>query len=171
MKHSQWIIRSYLSTDCEELAALFYNTVHTINAKDYTQQQLDVWAPKKINLETWNRSFLEHFCVVAEENRTIVGFGDIDASGYLDRLFVHADYQRMGIASSICTQLERAAQGTILTHASITAKPFFERRGYQVKQQQTIQRHGVSFINFVMEKPLPPLSKKTATAGKAGGRF
>lgn len=29
------IIREYQSADCKELTELFYNTVHTVNAKDY----------------------------------------------------------------------------------------------------------------------------------------
>ena len=42
------IIREYQSTDCIELAELFYNTVHTVNAKDYTKEQLDVWATGQV---------------------------------------------------------------------------------------------------------------------------
>lgn len=38
------IIRPYQTADCEALARLFYDTVHTVNAKDYTKAQLDVWA-------------------------------------------------------------------------------------------------------------------------------
>lgn len=38
------LIREYQSSDCKELAELFYNTVHAVNAKDYTKEQLDVWA-------------------------------------------------------------------------------------------------------------------------------
>jgi putative acetyltransferase len=171
MKQPTWTIRNYRPADCGELAALFYNTVHTVNAKDYTRQQLDAWAPEIPDPEAWNRSFLEHFCVVAEENGIIVGFGDIDASGYLDRLFVHADHQGRGIAGSICAHLEQAVQGAVLTHASITAKPFFERRGYQVRQQQTVQRHGVSLTNFVMEKPPPLLSKSQPQPEKQAADF
>ena len=37
------LIRKYQSSDCGELSALFYDTVHTINAKDYTKEQLDVY--------------------------------------------------------------------------------------------------------------------------------
>ena len=29
------LIREYQSSDCKELVELFYNTVHTVNAKDY----------------------------------------------------------------------------------------------------------------------------------------
>lgn len=70
------VIREYQPTDCKELAELFYNTVHTINAKDYTKEQMDVWATGQVNLERWNQSFLEHYSIVAVENKTIVGFGE-----------------------------------------------------------------------------------------------
>ena len=39
-------VRGYQMSDCKEITELFYNTVHTINAKDYTKEQLDVWARK-----------------------------------------------------------------------------------------------------------------------------
>ena len=49
-------IRKYQPSDCEELARLFYNTVHTINVKDYTEEQLNVWATGDVDLEKWNQS-------------------------------------------------------------------------------------------------------------------
>ena len=36
-------IRAYQPDDCRELAELFYHTVHTVNAGDYTEEQLDAW--------------------------------------------------------------------------------------------------------------------------------
>ena len=63
-----------------------------INAKDYTIEQLNVWATGEVDLVEWNTSFLQHFTVVAVEGEQIVGFGDIDKIGYLDRLYVHKDY-------------------------------------------------------------------------------
>lgn len=33
------VIREYQVSDCKELTELFYNTVHTVNAKDYTKEQ------------------------------------------------------------------------------------------------------------------------------------
>ena len=94
------VIREYQPLDCEVLAELFYNTVHTVNEKDYTKEQLDVWATGIIDLEKWNQSFEDHYSLVAIDDEVIVGFGDIDKAGYLDRLYVHADYQRKGIATA-----------------------------------------------------------------------
>ena len=145
-------IRKYLESDCKILSELFYNTVHTVNAKDYTKEQLDVWATGEVDLEKWNQSLKEHYSVVAVEGEVIVGFGDIDSTGYLDRLFVHADYQRKGIATAICNQLEQAVQGNIVTHASITARPFFEKRGYTVVKEQQVERQGIFLTNFIMIK-------------------
>lgn len=145
-------IRKYQPSDCRELTELFYNTVHIVNAKDYTEEQLNVWASGKVDLEKWNQSLQEHFSIVAVDNETIVGFGDIDDTGYLDRLFVHAKYQRKGIATAICEQLEQAVPGKIITHASITARPFFEKRGYRVFKEQQVERQGVFLTNFVMIK-------------------
>lgn len=145
-------VRAYQAPDCEKLAELFYNTVHTVNAKDYSKEQLDVWATGQVDLKQWDRSFQEHFSIVAVDDGVIVGFGDIDQTGYLDRLFVHSGYQRKGIATAICNQLESAVQGNIVTHASITAKPFFEKRGYRVVKEQQVERQGIFLTNFVMMK-------------------
>lgn len=145
-------IRQYQQSDCKELTELFYNTVHTVNAKDYTKEQLNVWATGQVDLEKWNLSLQEHYSIVAVENNVIVGFGDIDKTGYLDRLFVHADHQGKGIAAAICDKLEQFVKKNITTHASITARPFFEKRGYKVVKEQQVERQGIFLTNYVMVK-------------------
>lgn len=148
------MIREYQTLDGKELRELFYHTVHTVNAKDYTKEQLEVWAERQADLEQWNQSFQEHYSIVAVEGDMIAGFGDIDKNGYLDRLFVHADFLRKGIGTAICDRLEQKIKGKILTHASITARPFFEERGYKVIKEQKVERSGVLLTNFVMEKEI-----------------
>lgn len=146
-------LREYMTSDCDQLARLFFQTVHSVNAKDYTKEQLDVWATGNVDLDRWDMSFKEHYTIIATDNDEIVGFGDIDSSGYLDRLFVHKNHQHKGIATAICDELESSVTGKkIITHSSITAKPFFEKRGYRVKKEQTIVRNGISLTNFIMEK-------------------
>lgn len=146
------IIREYRPSDCRELAELFYNTVHTVNAGDYTEEQLDVWAAGTIDLEKWNQSFQEHYSMVALKDKLIIGFGDMDKTGYLDRLFVHKDYQGEGVGTAICGRLEKAVPTKVITHASVTAKKFFEKRGYILIKEQQVERQGIVLTNFVMEK-------------------
>lgn len=147
------IIRNYKPEDCKYLAGLFYDTVHSVNAKDYTKEQLNAWATGNVDLDKWNESLLEHTSVVAVENDTIVGFGDMDQTGYLDRLYVHRDYQNRGIATAICDRLETAVLAEkYVTHASITAKPFFEKRGYRIIKEQQVERQEIRLTNYIMVK-------------------
>lgn len=145
-------IREYQTSDCKELTELFYNTVHTVNARDYTKEQLDAWATKKADLDMWNRAFQECYSIVAIDDEIIVGFGNMDKTGYIDRLYVHRDYQKKGVATAICDKLEQSVQGKIVTHASITARPFFEKRGYKVIKVQQVERRGTVLTNFIMER-------------------
>lgn len=152
------ILRLYKSEDCKEIIELFYNTVHTINIRDYNEAQVNVWAPKDIDSALWNCTLLEHYSIVCEKEGIIIGFGDIDKSGYLDRLYVHKDYQRCGVAAKIVETLEGYAKennvSVITTDASITAKAFFERRGYEVIREQIVERKGQILKNFKMSKKL-----------------
>ena len=144
------IVRKYKPSDIIEVTNLFYGTVHAVNKKDYTKEQLNVWADSKVNLE---KSLMEHYSLVAIENEVLVGFGDIDKTGYIDLLYVHKDYQGKGIATALCNELENTVQcDELTTHASITAKPFFEKRGYIVVAEQQVERQGVFLTNYIMKK-------------------
>lgn len=148
-------IRRYNAGDLMEIINLFRATVHLINIADYTPEQVDAWAPEFIDMEKWDKSLSEHHTFVAVSGDVIIGFGDIDDSGYLDRLYIHHEYLRQGVATEICNKLESIAGPgkTIRTHASITAKPFFEKRGYRVVKQQSVERNGIYLTNYIMELP------------------
>lgn len=151
-------LRPYSPADITAVTGLFYNTVHTVNRRDYNDIQLDAWADGNIDLDKWNSSFQSNITVIAEiaeANSIIVGFGDITHDGYLDRLYVHKDYQHIGIATAICDYLEsRTDSDKIITHASITARPFFEKRGYVTVKEQQVIRHNVALTNYIMEKQI-----------------
>lgn len=159
-------LRKYSPADCKELAKLFYDTVHTVCICDYNKAELNSWASGRVDLEAWNRSFITHKTLVAEVDARIVGFGDIDisygcsicASAYLDRLYVHKDYQRKGIGRAILSALEKYAEenavGLISTYASITALPFFEAMGYDTVRRNTVARDGVELTNYLLKKQI-----------------
>ncbi len=152
------LMRAYLPSDCEALASLFFDTVHTVNAADYSAAQLAVWADGHPDLAGWNRTFLAHDTLIAELDGRIVGFADMAEDGYLDRLYVHRLYQRRGVATALVTALEarRRAAGidAFYTFASITARPFFERQGYATDRENTVLRGGVRLTNYRMTKGL-----------------
>ena len=61
-------LRPYQPGDGPLLAAFFYETVHTVNARDYTPAQLQAWAPspEAPDPEAWDRSFQGRRALVAE---------------------------------------------------------------------------------------------------------
>ena len=62
------------------------------------------------------------------------------------------------MAAKIVETLEGYAKennvSVITTDASITAKAFFERRGYEVIREQEVERKGQLLTNFKMSKKL-----------------
>lgn len=147
------VLRPYEPADLPGLARLFYDTVHRVNAAHYTPAQLMAWAPGEVDQAAWNQSLLCHDSWVAEMGGRVAGFADMAEDGYLDRLYVHRDLQGQGIATALCDLLEgRSAAPVFTTHASITARPFFEKRGYRLVREQQVQRRGQTLTNFVMEK-------------------
>lgn len=145
------IIRKYKNEDCDSVANLFYETVHSVNAKDYSAEQLSAWANSADSLKSRCNDLLNQNTLVAEINGVIAGFGSIDKSGYLDLLFVSKDYQNQGVATALCNELEKDFS-IIKTFSSITAKSFFENRGYLVVKSQEVKRFEVALINYEMKK-------------------
>lgn len=144
-------IRRYRQEDCEALAELFYKTVHSVCEQDYTARQRWAWAQGREGLKARAAELAGQTTLVAQSDGEIVGFGSIDGTGYLDLLYVRYDFQGRGVATALCDELEKGFS-VVETHASVTAKPFFERRGYTVIRPQEVIRCGVALKNFVMKK-------------------
>lgn len=149
------LIRRYHSKDCPVLLDLFRDTVSKVNSRDYSPEQIAAWLGG-VDPDRWEKTLAQHLTLVAEIDGKVVGFGDIDpATGYLDRLYVHADYQRMGIAAALCDRLESLSKtGEVYSDVSITAEPFFIARGYRIVRRQQVERLGVLLPNAVMVKRL-----------------
>jgi N-acetylglutamate synthase and related acetyltransferases len=145
-------------SDLEEILQVFYNTVHSINAKDYSKSQLDAWGVKNPDKQRWLDSLERNISYVAELNGKIIGFGDLNDKKYIDRLYTHKDYQGIGVASKILDALEQEAiklgYPEVYTEASITAKLFFLNRKYNILQPQNKYHNGQVFINYIMIKKL-----------------
>ncbi len=149
-------VRNFKNEDIESILKLFYDTVHSVNSKDYAKEQLKAWAPKELDKLKWIESLNKNYSLVVEEDTQIIGFGDIDSTGYLDRLYIHKNHQGKKVASNLITELENYVFNkgvkSIITDASITAKPFFENKGYKVIKEQQVELRGQVFTNFKMIK-------------------
>lgn len=149
-------IRPYVASDWQQVRQLFYDTVYAINARDYSPEQLEAIAPLNDEKKRMQASLETTYTLIAEKNNVVIGFANITNDGYIDHLYVHKDHQGQGVGSQLLKALEHKAQELglqrLYTHASITARPFFEHAGYQVIEEQQIERNGIFLTNFVMEK-------------------
>ena len=66
------IIRKYKSTDCKYLAQLFYDTVHSVNSKDYSKEQLNAWATGNIDLKQWDESLKKNYTQIIHESKFVM---------------------------------------------------------------------------------------------------
>jgi putative acetyltransferase len=152
------VIRAYRSEDLNEIVVLFRRSVHELAHRDYTGQQIAAWAPETSEPPGWSRRLAQEFVIVCEVGARIAGFASLEANGHLDLLYVHPEFERRGVASKLCEHLEEWAMrngiGRMFTEASITARPFFERRGFRVTRRQTVHPQGVPMSNFCMERTL-----------------
>ena len=151
-------IRQATSDDLAEITQLFKQTVESVNAKDYSAEQISVWKSGALRTEKWLNKIAGQYFLLAEINNNIAGFGSIADDGYLDFMYVSKDHQGMGVASKIYEELQSFAKRNgfekIVSDVSITAKTFFERRGFQVVQEQQVTIDGVLLTNYKMQKRL-----------------
>ena len=151
-------IRQATIDDIPEITSLFRNTIININSRDYSDKQIKVWASGADDIEKWEKRINNDYFIVAEANNQIIGFSYLTKGNYLDGLFVHKDYQRKTIASKLLRIMESRASingfDVLKSDVSITARPFFESKGYQVVKENTIPREGEVLINYDVIKVL-----------------
>jgi putative acetyltransferase len=151
-------LRSLRHADIPAVIEIFRAAVRLTARRDYTHEQVVAWAPDEIDVAAWAKRYDTRQAWVAEASSEIAGFIELEGESHLDMLYVHPAHQRGGMASALLRQLESAARerGAQRLHAeaSITARPFFERRGFLLIAEQTVALRGQRFVNFRMEKPL-----------------
>lgn len=145
-------IRSAQLSDGPQIGQLIYDTVRTVNRKDYTEDQVVAWAPDPVIFSVYD----EGFAYVAESDGVILGFAYLTPKGLLSRFYVHRDFQGQGVGSRLLEVIEHKAleEGIkkMTTEASITAKPFFLAKGFIIQEQQTVVFRNTQFINYKMYK-------------------
>lgn len=183
MTQSAPLVRSIQHADILVVIDIFRASVRLVARRNYTQDQVMAWAPDEIDPAAWTKRYDTRQAWVADAvavdlgaaaqggatrgaadpgdavaRSGIVGFIELEGRDHLDMLYVHPAHQRQGVATALLEHLELAARGLgarrLRTEASITARPFFERRGFRLVAEQTVAVRGQSFINYRMEKQL-----------------
>ncbi len=151
-------IVEYTSDKAMEVIELFQGSVHEIGKQFCNAEQLTAWAPTPPDYQSWQSYLNSNKPNLLINNKEVLGFIGFEPNGHVDRLYVHKDHQRQGVATMLYQHIEQYALTIniekIFTEASCLAKPFFESMGFVVINKNDICRDGTLLNNFSMEKLL-----------------
>jgi len=152
------LIRRAKRGDIPQISRLYYETVHRVNARDYTAEQIHAWASRIYPDAFWQRRIRRYTVFVAEDEEAVVGFAEYSPTGAIDCFCVHHAQQHRGIGATLMARIERGARSRgnarLYADVSITAEPFFRRLGFRVVRRQTTFYRKRTFKQAVMEKQL-----------------
>ncbi|MBT8271350.1 MAG: GNAT family N-acetyltransferase [Flavobacteriaceae bacterium] len=150
------VLRKADPDDVFELTTLFRETVSHINSRDYSEEQIKHWISSADDIPKWEKRIKSWYFIVAESGKTIVGFAYLNDGNYFDGLFVHHKYQGKGIATLLADRIEKQAEtngfDSVHSDVSLTARKFFEKRGYTIEALQQKTFRGMIFENYIVSK-------------------
>lgn len=144
--------------DYEAIKTLFIDCVHSLNQTDYSQEQIDCWAPKSLTAYDMKEKLQDSSVFKAIINNEIVGFISLYPSGFIGYLYVSKNHILKGIGKSLVDFVENQAKQiqlpTLNLEASITAYPFFKKIGFKEEYAQLKLFNHRYFKNYKMIKHL-----------------
>lgn len=149
-------IRMANDSDVSSIAALFTESVRQVAARSYTDAQLAAWAPEPPDIAQWRSRLALLETLVAEVDRVMAGFISYTGMGHIELLYTAPAFTRQGVASKLyqvaVQRLHAKGARKISTEASIEARPFFESMGFDIVEEQVVERNGVQLTRFAMAR-------------------
>ncbi|HEV2701448.1 MAG TPA: GNAT family N-acetyltransferase [Steroidobacteraceae bacterium] len=149
-------IRRYEQGEEAALFRIFHSAVHLVACRDYTTEQIEAWAPSELDPFVWESRVRDINPFVAEQNGELVGYADVQESGYIDHFYVSGSHTLRGIGSRLMRRLfveaETLGALTLTSDVSRTAQPFFEKFGFLVVELRYPECRGVVVPNAFMRR-------------------
>ena len=150
-------IHTIRNHDAPIMTKIFFDAVHHGTQNYYTHEQRRAWGSDALIPERWRHRVNSMIGFMAEANGLPIGFITIDPEGFIDLAFVSPSALRKGVGWQLYKVVEEKALNlgalVLSTEASMAARPFFERQGWSVIEEQTVVKHvGVPLTNFKMQK-------------------
>jgi putative acetyltransferase len=151
-------LRSYCSSDLEQVMSVYHDAVHVLAAPFYNEEQRAAWAPAISNPDRWRERLSRVRTIVMDAEGVIAGFASYEANGHLDLLFTRPQFARRGVASRLCDSVEsslaQAGVRRLFTEASLAAREFFQSRGFRILHEEKVECRGLKLTRYAMEKQM-----------------
>lgn len=151
-------LRPYLPADAKALVDIFLSSIDELTTDDYSEAQRQAWMSAADDEDAFVKRFSEYLTLVATIDGETAAFASLKGADHIHFLFVHPSHAGKGLAAALIDALEKLARNrgaaALTVDASDTALGFFEKRGYVMKQRNTVHREGEWLANTTMEKRL-----------------
>jgi putative acetyltransferase len=151
-------LREFQPGDAPALRGVFESAIHGTARRDYTQLQLDAWAPPEHDPVAWAARMQGMLPFVALVDGRIAGYADLQSTGEIDHFYVAAEAGGQGVGGRlmlrILAQAETLKLAELTSHVSLTAQAFYAHFGFEIVAHRVFDLRGVEMRNAAMRKPL-----------------
>ncbi len=149
--------------DVAEIAQVFRDAISVTAANAYSPQQLAAWAKSADDTDAVATALSEGWVRIAVDDNGIVGFAQINMPGHIAMLYTAPRAARRGVATLLLNDMlvlgEAMGAQEITTEASSIARPLFAHFGFVDTGEEVVERHGVSFTRYRMQRSMKRLRR------------
>jgi len=151
-------LRPFLPADGRACAIIFRSAIEELAEEDYSEDQCEAWAASADDEGAFVSGLASHLTLVATEEGDVVGFASLKSDSHVEMLYVHPAHARMGVATVLMDALIKLARArgakTLTGDVSDTAKPLFDRLGFQSQKRNLVLKGEEWLGNTSMSKTL-----------------
>jgi putative acetyltransferase len=151
-------LRDFRAGDEPYLRRVFESAIHEVAIRDYSQAEVDAWAPRQFDPSQWARRVQGIAPFVVERDGEIVAYADVQPNGYIDHFFVAADANGLGIGRRLMERIHDRARelrlAELTSEVSRTAQPFYMHFGFEIVDRHVKEVRGVGIEYAAMRKLL-----------------
>jgi putative acetyltransferase len=156
--HPTLALRPYLPADASLLADIFRASIEELTEDDYEPAQQEAWMSLADDEEAFAERLGKHLALIATLDGSPVGFISLDNPTDIGLFYVHPAAAGQGVGSMLYDAVEKLATGRgashLLVEASDNATEFFQRRGFEPQQRNSIAVGDEWLSNTTMKKKL-----------------
>ncbi|MEO1068291.1 MAG: GNAT family N-acetyltransferase [Cyanobacteria bacterium J06638_6] len=149
-------IRTVAESDLPMLAQLFRETVLVNAPQHYSSAQTEAWAT--VDGDRFQQFILGVTTYIAEDDTGMLGFAGIGDDGHVAAVYVCHDRLHQGIGSVLMQAVLAHAHARQIQRLYAEASEFslglFQKFGFSQYDTEVVDRHGVQFTRYLMERML-----------------
>ena len=152
-------VRRCRKSDAEDIAELHSKTVKAVNSEDYSKEIIRKWSDTDSSLYKDLSEFDQVKYFVAEKDGNIFGFSCLNTEEKaIKAIYTDKDHQGEGFGTALLKKMEEFARekgiDSLTCDSSITAKKFYQSKGYEVVRQTESEKGCVKIAGFLMKKKI-----------------